>query len=409
MANLSRLIVLIFCLLLFQCETFSKTEANKSSDSTHSDTKEIENRASNEFLIQGQSFSPNDTAVYLYKVNDNNSTLVDSTIINNRKFNFKGIAETPSMYRVSEIKNKTKGYPILVDASNISLFLNKRNAFSTVYSSSTIQKEYQNYTSQMNVFKDKGMALYYGLKGDFSSKNIKSLKKQRLNLFAEQNDYVKSFVKGHSDSYLSAMLLKNHIEVYSPKTLRTLYNGLSKDIKDLAFTKQINALIVKKETKTNIKAPVAAEKKAKKTEKKSKGEYRPKAYAIKGLNHYGQSISLNSIPKGKVILVDFWASWCGPCRATNPNLVNLYNKYNSQGFEILSISEDKGEAEWVNAIAKDNLTWDYHIIDKNKSIAFRYGVESIPFKLLIDKNGKIASEKISGSALEGRIQQLLKE
>ena len=118
MTNSSRLIVLIFCLLLFQCETFSKTEANKSSDSTHSDTKEIENRASNEFLIQGQSFSPNDTAVYLYKVNDNNSTLVDSTIINNRKFNFKGIAETPSMYRVSEIKNKTKGYPILVDASN---------------------------------------------------------------------------------------------------------------------------------------------------------------------------------------------------------------------------------------------------------------------------------------------------
>lgn len=75
----------------------------------------------------------------------------------------------------------------------------------------------------------------------------------------------------------------------------------------------------------------------------------------------------------------------------------------------MSVSEDKGEGQWINAIYADNLSWKYHIMDKNKSIAFRYGVESIPHKILIDKNGKIASNKISGSKLEQRIQQLLAE
>lgn len=409
MSSFPRFLLIACCLFLFNCEYFSAKEPTntaKEEDTLSTTIVKVNTRLDNEFLINGVSFLDNDTYVYLFKAEDDTFDLIDSTKVINTNFKFKGSAETPSIYKISNVKNKNKGFSFLVDASDIYVFLNKRVDFSTVYSASKIQKEYLDYTSQMTDFKDKGIALYYGMKGDFSSQNLKTLRQGRLELFSEQNEYVKSFIKNHSDSYFSAMLINDNLETYNSKTLRTLYNGLSQELRDIEFAKRIDSLIVIKENNIEKRLPVVV---AKKVEQSFKNEYRPKAYKIDGLNPYGQALSLNSIPKGKVILVDFWASWCAPCRATNPTLVSLYNKYKNQGFEILSVSEDKGEAEWLNAIALDGLTWDYHIIDKNKRIAFRYGVESIPFKLLIDKNGNIASEKISGSALENRIKELLKE
>lgn len=406
MSKIFRLAIVLAGFLLFQCEEFSKKEASESVVLANANTSEIFDASKQEYLIHGLSFSPDNSPVFLFKAEEETYNLVDSTIVTNAKFQFKGLAKTPSMYRVSEIRNKNKGFNILVDNSEIHVFLNKRVDLSTAYSTSTIQKEYLDYTSQMSTYKDKGMALYYGLKGNFSSENIKKLKKERLALFTEQNDFIETFIKEHSNSYIGALIVKENINTYNAKTLRALYDGFSLDVREMAYTESLDSLIIEKESKTEARLPVVA---IKKVEENFSREYRPKAYKISGLNPYGETVSLKSIPKGKVVLVDFWASWCAPCRATNPNLVILHKKYKDQGFEILSVSEDKGEAEWLNAIAVDNLTWDYHVIDKNKSIAFRYGVESIPFKLLIDKNGNIASEKISGRALETRIKQLLAE
>ena len=405
MCKFPRFTLLLFLgITFFACEQFSKTETTNVSDKIVETKNNV--LTENSFRINGTSFTTDDTYVYLYKAEGKTYTLIDSTFINNNHFTFDGSVDLPTKYRVSLIRNKNKGFSFLVDNSEINVFLNRRTDFSTAHSLSNIQKEYSAYTSQMNTFKDRGMSLYYGLQGDFSSENIKKLRKGRLKLFSEQNEYIQNFIKEHSNSHFAAMLVNDNFNTYDAKTLRSLYNGLSSEVRDLAYTKTIDSLITIKESEIEERLPVVV---AKKVEESYKGEYRPKAYKISGNNPYGEAMSLNSIPKGKVILVDFWASWCAPCRATNPNLVQLYNKYNSQGFEILSVSEDKGEAEWMNAIAVDNLTWDYHVIDKNKTIAFRYGVESIPFKLLIDKNGNIASEKISGRALESRIIELLAE
>lgn len=410
MSYFSRLAIVLVCFLLLQCEQFSKTEgAELDSIPVNNNTKNLD-KAEGQFVIEGTSFSEDKTYIYLFKAEDDTFDLVDSAMVKSTKFQFKGLAETPSIYRVSEKRNKNKGFSFLVDASKINVFINKRVDFSTANSTSTIQKEYLDYTSKMTAFKDKGMALYYGLRGNFSTENIKKLKQDRLVLFTEQNNFIETYIKEHSNSFIAALLVKQNANTYNAKTLRSLYNGLSKDIKGLDFSKSLDSLIIIKETKVKERLPVVTIKKVKeKIEENSTGEYRPKAYKISGNNQYGEKMSLSSMPKGKVILVDFWASWCAPCRATNPTLVALHKKYKSQGFEILSVSEDKGEAEWLNAIAIDGLTWDYHVIDKNKGIAFRYGVESIPFALLIDKQGNIASDKISGRALESRIKELLAE
>jgi len=115
--------------------------------------------------------------------------------------------------------------------------------------------------------------------------------------------------------------------------------------------------------------------------------------------------------KGKVVLLDFWASWCGPCRKENPNVVAIYAKYKDKGFEVFSVSLDKDRAGWLAAITKDNLTWPNHVSDLKywKSAgAATYGVTSIPYTVLIDKKGKIVAKKLRGEELENKVKELCK-
>ncbi len=114
----------------------------------------------------------------------------------------------------------------------------------------------------------------------------------------------------------------------------------------------------------------------------------------------GDSLSLEDL-RGKVVLLDFWASWCGPCRRENPNVVNLYEKYKDDGFTIMSVSLDKTKAPWLAAIEKDNLSWPNHVSDLNgwnSRVPKFYGVRGIPFTVLIDREGNIIT---SGNATRG--------
>jgi thiol-disulfide isomerase/thioredoxin len=123
----------------------------------------------------------------------------------------------------------------------------------------------------------------------------------------------------------------------------------------------------------------------------------------------GNKFSLSSL-KGKIVLLDFWASWCGPCRNENPSLVAAYKKYNSKGFEILQVSLDKTHADWVEAIKNDNLTWK-HISDLmfwNSDAAKLYKVQSIPSNFLIDKDGKIIAKDLRGEDLAKKLSEILK-
>lgn len=114
--------------------------------------------------------------------------------------------------------------------------------------------------------------------------------------------------------------------------------------------------------------------------------------------------------KGKVVLIDFWASWCRPCRKENPNVVKAYNKYKSKGFEIFSVSLDNNKDKWKKAIQQDGLIWDGHVSDLGgwrSAPAALYGVRSIPQTFLLDKDGKIIAKNLRGNALETKLAELL--
>jgi thiol-disulfide isomerase/thioredoxin len=114
--------------------------------------------------------------------------------------------------------------------------------------------------------------------------------------------------------------------------------------------------------------------------------------------------------RGKVVLVDFWASWCKPCRRDNPNVVKMYHEYKNKGFDIFSVSLDKSADRWAQAVAQDGLVWNSHVSDLkfwNNAAAKAWGVSSIPATFLLDKEGKVIAKNLRGAALEAKLKEIL--
>jgi thiol-disulfide isomerase/thioredoxin len=196
--------------------------------------------------------------------------------------------------------------------------------------------------------------------------------------------------------YIHAFLIKNEPLVKDEVIVEEL--SLNPEVANIVY----KTPVIKEAQPEIAKKPVIKKPKVKKVPK------RRKALNFSAESQNGGDISLNLVKKNaKVTLVDFWASWCGPCRKSNPHLKQLYNKYHSKGFNIIGVSEDKltDKSSWLNAIAVDALPWQ-QVIDDYGRIAEIYNVSGIPHTVLIDSKGGIIFQKKSTYTIEKKLKEI---
>ncbi|OQP51366.1 hypothetical protein A4H97_27720 [Niastella yeongjuensis] len=222
----------------------------------------------------------------------------------------------------------------------------------------------------------------------FMGEFMKDYIQQQKAIIDLQNGVRASFIKNNPNTVVSLIALQN-IDRYRPEyaILAPLYNSLSETVKNTnegkAFGHKLDRMKVM--------------------------EVGVMALPFTQNDPEGNPISLSSF-KGKYVLVDFWASWCSPCRLENPNVVKAYNAYHEKGLEILSVSLDKNKEAWVNAIKKDGMPWN-HVSDlkfwKNE-VAVMYGINAVPQNMLLDKSGRIIAKNLRGDALSAKLAEVFK-
>ncbi|RFS21093.1 AhpC/TSA family protein [Chitinophaga silvatica] len=198
----------------------------------------------------------------------------------------------------------------------------------------------------------------------------------------------KDFVQGHPRSLASIWLMMNELRGRMDiSEFQLLYNTLDKSIQQSMYGQGVTAYLASvKANSLNILADDFSQQDTK-----------------------GQQIKLSSF-RGKYVLVDFWASWCGPCRQENPNVVKAYNRYKDKNFTVLGVSLDDNRDRWLRAVDQDGLVWTQvsDLQGWGNEVALQYGVQSIPTNFLVDPSGKIIARNLRGPELEQKLQELLK-
>jgi thiol-disulfide isomerase/thioredoxin len=197
------------------------------------------------------------------------------------------------------------------------------------------------------------------------------------------------FITTHPKAFISLYILNDGYKNFGFKNSKKLFNNFSNSLKNHSLGRQVKYKIFEGEQMTLLNS---------------------KAIIFSQTDTSGIEIPL-SFFKGKYLLIDFWASWCGPCRAENPNIKNAYKKYKSKGFEILGVSLDNDKTAWINAIIKDSLTWT-NVSDlkgwKN-NVAQKYVVSAVPASYLLDKEGKIIAKDLRGESLTKKLTELFEQ
>lgn len=341
----------------------------------------------NSFTLHGSIQGFKDPYIY-FQYRGADSTYFDSSAVTDGKFTFNGQVPNPEM-AVIFLKNY-KGYvQFFLENADIHIAGKADSLNNAKITGSQSQDEYEVYTASVKSITDQEKGLYKqydSAQKANDSATIAIVENQIEALDSQMNKQTIVFITNHPKSFVSLSQLQQ-LTYSTPYTeLEKLYTGLDTAVQNSATGKKL-AKYLAVMAKTAIGQPALA-------------------FTQNDVN--GMPVSLSRF-KGKYVLVDFWASWCGPCRAENPNVVKAYNQYKNKNFTILGVSLDQDSTAWVKAIDHDHLTWT-EVSDlkgwKNAT-AQEYGVNAIPANYLVDPNGTIIAHNLRGEALEQKLAEVL--
>lgn len=339
------------------------------------------------FTINGKLGGLRDQMVQI-TTQHNGQNIVDSVLAKNDSFSYTGTTPGMLIYSLRFGKNKFLGLPIdAKEKVSITGHIDKLNdAQVTGANNLPVWKEWgkawETIRASAGVLYKMGDSIAKALNKDRTAVDMEFEKlNQRL------IDSVQVFVKKYPNSgVVPYIIIDRFINYPNPEQAQLNYAALSSAGKNSIYGRELGeSLRIAAKTGIGVKPD----------------------FTLPDIA--GNPLKLSSL-KGKVVLVDFWASWCSPCRKENPNLVKAYNKYHNKGFEILAVSLDDKKINWEKAIEADKLTW-LHVSDLKgwkSELALEYGIKSIPTSFLLDADGKIIAKDLRGDALEKKLATLFK-
>ncbi|MCS6821408.1 MAG: AhpC/TSA family protein [Microscillaceae bacterium] len=376
-----QLFLFIFILTLSACSSESQSQ-------TKGDKNTKNQGIAKKIIISGTIKNPLKGNIVLERISGNSFQKVDSTQIKGDKFSLEVMIDEPDFYRLNLFGNKQTIMLVLNDENvNIQADAGLPNIPYTV-SGSKDTEYFQQINQKRNEFQLKAEALNNEFIQAANNKEAQERIREKYMQALSQNA---TEMKALMEKMIPSIAIWYGLGSLNPdedfEFLEKISQAFNQKLPHSKYTKQLAEQVAKLK-------PVAI------------GQPAPE---IVLQNPEGKELKLSDL-RGKVVLIDFWASWCKPCRMENPNVVKVYNKFKDKGFEIFGVSLDRTKEEWVRAIAEDQLTW-LHVSDLKfwqSSVVPLYQVQGIPMTFLIDREGKIVAKNLRGAALEKKIAEILK-
>ena len=353
------------------------------------------NLKDNEFLITGQVDGvENGKKIFIEIQSETGFLAKDTAEVQDGKFELKGITEEIDLGFI-RIEDENTSLPIILEQGKINITLKKDSIQNSIvggtFNNDKLQgfnKESKKVSDKINKYQKDNANRITNAKSTNDSIAIAQIMKEFNGFQEEMNAVSLKFVKENNNAYLSVLLLENFLmrQYLTVEEVKGYFGKLDKSLLNTKSAKNIKTALESLEgaasgnTAQDFSAP----------------------------SPEGKIITLKE-SLGKVTIIDFWASWCGPCRMENPNVVAIYKEFHDKGLNIIGVSLDKDATKWKEAIAKDGLTW-IHVSNLKfweEPIAKLYGVQSIPATFILDAEGNIVAKDLRGDELKAKIKELL--
>jgi len=345
------------------------------------------------FVLTGTIDGAENGTVLLQKIGPEGYSVIDSAVINKGTFKMEGFIEYPQMVVLS-LKDKRGGLNFFIENSQINITGNADSLYQASVTGSKTQSEFETYKAsfdELNTERRKVFDRYREARMAGNEELASSIEKEMQAMDEKQLNMNKEFIINNPGSYVTPTVISDpemlyYLEADEMESLLGKLDTTLNKVKEIADLKE--RLVHLKAVAIGQKAP---------------------DFTLNDVN--GNPVSLYSKLGGttKLLLVDFWASWCGPCRRENPNVVKVWKEYNKKGFDVFGVSLDTDGAAWKKGIEDDHLTWT-HVSELNRfnTIPVKlYAVIAIPANFLLDGNGIILGHNLTGADLEAKVKEIL--